>query len=533
MWFRTAALLGALAAVASCSGAQESRQSQTAIEWGPCPDYPDFRGVNAECTSIPVPLDHAHPGRTISIFVARVRGSAPEASKRGQLWFLTGGPGSSVVGFAPWAQRFAALRPEWDFYMFEQRGVANSALLSCAAANSAEGLTPANAPDCLAELDRTWPEGIQNFSVTNTALDLAQIIDQLRVPGRKVAVYGVSYGTYLLQRYLALRPEQPDAVIFDSIAAQGFAEYDTYERFSNEAARMVMDRCGRDPACAGRLSGIASDPWSALGVTFDRLEQGRLCPALQARLDSPLTPDDLRYLFGVMVVQVELRGLMPAVVLRLNRCLPEDVDALELMMEALLGKQPRSPAVMAGPAFVPYDQVKYSAPLYYEIVLSELWKGTPLAQLEKEQESYYASRGVILPVAALADAHVWPVYSDPLSARHAATDRPVLMLNSDIDPQTPLELAMHLRDDLHGPNQYFVTMPGGGHIVIFNSLLNGGNSEDPTGHCGSLVMLSFLDDPTRPPDTSCISNVEPLSFDASDPRNQQTSQQYFGIPTMW
>jgi hypothetical protein len=46
-------------------------------------------------------------------------------------------------------------------------------------------------------------------------------------------------------------------------------------------------------------------------------------------------------------------------------------------------------------------------------------------------------------------------------------------------------------------------------------------------------MLSFLDDPTRPPDTSCISNVEPLSFDASDPRNQQTSQQYFGIPTMW
>ncbi|MGX2031389.1 hypothetical protein [Methylocaldum gracile] len=537
--FRNPLHLALVLCVLAVSGGVVGSTSEPSIQWGECPDYPEFKDVAAECAFIPVPLRYSNPGRTAPIFVARVRGSAPETEKRGQLWFVTGGPGASAIGFAQQSQSFAELRPEWDYYIFEQRGIGNSAPLYCAAAADEAIVAPEDALDCLAELRRAWPEGIEDFTVTNTARDLAHIIDRLRPPGREVVVYGVSYGTYLVQRYLALRGEQPDAVILDSIVATGYEAYDTIERGTNAAARMVMDRCAKDADCRRRLAGIAADPWTALGVTFARLDQGQLCPELQARLDSPLTRSYLRSLFGTMIERTDLRGLMPAVVLRLNRCVPDDVMALEHLIRSLSSESlfsaadSEAPAADPGPGFVPYEQVKYSAPLSSHITLSELWEGTSFAQIMNEAEGFYAWLNVAPSLALLADAQVWPVYRDPLSDLHANTRAPALMLNSDIDSNTPLAEAIPIREDLNGPNQRFVTVPDAGHVVILNSLMAGAKGDKPADHCGTRVMLSFLDDPYGEPDTSCISGVERLSFDAANSRNRKSSLQYLGRKDMW
>lgn len=135
--------------------------------------------------------------------------------------------------------------------------------------------------------------------------------------------------------------------------------------------------------------------------------------------------------------------------------------------------------------------------------------------------------------AELADAHVWPVYKDPLSELHASTQRPVWMLNSDLDFQTPLADAMEILGDLYGPNQWFVTMPDAGYVVIFNSLQSFAQGGDPIDHCGTRVMLSFLDEPTRRPDTSCISQVDRLSSDAANQRNRKSNRESFGTEDLW
>lgn len=537
-------ILCGLVGILSCSQSNANQPDSTvgppsleggpSVQWGACPKYPEFEGMTAECTFVAVPLNYEKPNRTINIFIARVRGSAPESEKRGQLWFVTGGPGASAIGFVRESQRLALHLPDWDYYVFEQRGVGNSAPLYCVAAADAAIVSPEQAPDCLAELRKNYPEGIGDFTVTNTARDLARVIDQFRIPGRKVAVYGVSYGTYLLQRYLALYGNQPDMVILDSIEAVGREEFDVADRDVNDAVRMIMEHCDRDASCRQRLSGIAAAPWDAMSITLDQIDQGILCSELQALLDEPLTRSDLRHLFAVMAEQVPLRALIPAVVLRLNRCRSDDVMVLEHLINPLFFEAPPPmPVVDPGPGFVPYEQVKSSPVLFSHIALSELWNGTPLAQATIEAKKLKASLGTVVALAELADAHVWPTYKDPLSELHASTQRPVLMLNSDLDFQTPLADAMEILGDLNGPSQWFVTMPDAGHVVIFNSLLSSAQGDNPIDHCGARVMLSFLDEPTRRPDTSCISQVYRLSFDAANQRNRKSSRENFGTEDLW
>lgn len=533
---RTCMALLLFGLVGCADGPSDARRDPaSSSRWMACPPYTQFEGVPAECTFVPVPLDPANPDRTIDIFVARVRGSAPEAEKRGQVWFLTGGPGASVIGFVKQSQFFAELRPEWDFYSFEQRGVGNSAALLCEAAPNESGVvTVDEAPACLAEVEQAWPEGISNFTVTNTAEDLARVIDTLRIPDKEVVVYGVSYGTYLLQRYLALHGDQPDAVVLDSIAPAGATFYDQADRDLNDAARMIMEACGQDPGCSQRLAPIAPDPFASMGVILDRVDDGTLCPALQASLDEPLDRGEFRNLFGRMTEQVPLRALLPPTIYRLDRCNDGDVVALRNLIDPIFFPEAAAAGIAApDPRYLPADEATGSSVLFDHLVLSELWGGTPLEELQRQSDQLFASLDTALLLGQVADAGIWPTYSDPRSNLHAATDRPVLMLNAELDGQTPLEDALRIRADLHGPTQYFVTMPGAGHIVLLNSVLRGASGDRPEDNCGTLVMLSFLDDPTRPPDTSCRDDVQRLDFDAADPFNRTNSLENFGTEDMW
>lgn len=66
------------------------------------------------------------------------------------------------------------------------------------------------------------------FSVTSAALDLKNLIQRLHLAPSMTArdhiqdvyVYGVSYGTYLVERYAQIAPEQVKGIIIDGILAQ-------------------------------------------------------------------------------------------------------------------------------------------------------------------------------------------------------------------------------------------------------------------------------------------------------------------------
>ena len=152
----------------------------------------------AECTTVDMPLNHIEDdGRKVPIFVYRVRGKA--AQKKGQIWFLQGGPGDTNAVFAQLFLLITDRFPEWDFYSPEHRGVGLSANLNC---NDQPLQDPYYLRWCIDFLENTWGDNLKDFSTTNAAFDVIDLIDILREEGKQVSIYGGSYGTYWIQRIL-------------------------------------------------------------------------------------------------------------------------------------------------------------------------------------------------------------------------------------------------------------------------------------------------------------------------------------------
>jgi hypothetical protein len=94
--------------------------------WLPC-DVDDPPGV--ECASVEVPVDHAEPdGPSRPIAVRRV---PARGVRKGQLWYVDGGPGDSGTADLATVADAHGLFPDLDLVAFDVRGVGESGRLGC------------------------------------------------------------------------------------------------------------------------------------------------------------------------------------------------------------------------------------------------------------------------------------------------------------------------------------------------------------------------------------------------------------------
>ena len=77
------------------------------------------------------------------------------------------------------------------------------------------------------------------------------------------------------------------------------------------------------------------------------------------------------------------------------------------------------------------------------------------------------------------------------------SDIPTLILSGYFDDRTPAEHARRIASTLS--RAYLVEFPHEGHDAR------------PTG-CHAAIVMQFLEDPTRKPDTSCIATIPPIRF---------------------
>jgi pimeloyl-ACP methyl ester carboxylesterase len=474
------------------------------VSWSPCPLYLDEpTGTQAECATIDVPLRWSEPeGPTIGIFVQRLRGAAPTV--RGQLWLLEGGPGGSGADFDSFMEEFRQLDPTLDLYAVDHRGVGRSARLDCPVqetASSAWGISisPDEAAGCRDTLEEKWGAGLAEFTTTAAARDLGRLIERAKEPGQDVFVYGVSYGTYWAHRYLQVHPEQATAVVLDSIAPPG-ENFVHYDADFDAVGRDFLELCAADALCASKLG---PDPWAALGDLRAALAAGH-CPELAQTwgLDETSLPVVLAYL----LTSYETRTYLPAFVYRHARCEAGDVAALDRILTVLFGASETTY----------YDSLSSDA-LFYNVALSELWpnaSGHPSEEgIAAEQAGLYVTAGLTPRVTAVQD--VWPAYADDkLVNAWADTSTPLLMMNGDLDPQTPIWVGGRAADHLQGDRQSFVTVPRAAHCVIRQTPVARAGDQP----CGLTMMLGFLADPRAPLDTSCLGDVPEESF-TGDPAN--------------
>jgi hypothetical protein len=128
---------------------------------------------------------------------------------------------------------------------------------------------------------------------------------------------------------------------------------------------------------------------------------------------------------------------------------------------------------------------------------------------QRSDDVVFASGGDVFN----AGYDLWPKYEkDAFVGKYPDAKIPVLILNGTLDSQTPIEIAEKVKTRYTAPNQTFVTVPNASHGVIMQSPMVAAPGAPPES-CGMLITVSFMKNPTAPPDTSCLAQLAPVSFD--------------------
>ncbi|MGN6870989.1 MAG: alpha/beta fold hydrolase [Solirubrobacteraceae bacterium] len=256
-WWRAAIALIALGAfLPGCAGQHHravTQQRHAAVATQahltgahPCPGQPSFT-----CTTLRVPLDHAGQAAGTLALAVGMDGPSAGAAPRGVLLFLTGGPGQPGIPFL--TRIHTRLRSELAGYrlvMFDQRGTGAGAL-DCPGLQSAAGASDLTVvrPVLVAACARAIGAARRYYTTSETAAD----IDALRAAlgARELTLDGVSYGTFVAERYALAYPTRVARLVLDSVVPQAGADPLYRAALSRTAVVLrsvcAAERCGWDP----------------------------------------------------------------------------------------------------------------------------------------------------------------------------------------------------------------------------------------------------------------------------------------------
>ncbi|MFC6878367.1 MULTISPECIES: alpha/beta hydrolase [Actinomadura] len=275
------------ASAAAAARASSAATAARKISWRKCPDQ-----RSAQCGSITVPIDWAKPGRgSVKIAVARLKAAAPK-QRLGVLFVNPGGPGGSGVDFALDGGGLSKqVRQRYDIVGFDPRGVGGSHPVECGPVRAAR---PQAYPRNQAEFTKltAYLAALHKACRAKTgpvydflgAADVARDMDAIRAAlgERKVSYYGVSYGTWLGQRYAELFPGRVRSLALDSTmdhSVAGAARFSAEEAQGLEVAYgQFAQWCATAKECALR----GRDPVKVLDTLMTRAQRGRL-----HEIDSP------------------------------------------------------------------------------------------------------------------------------------------------------------------------------------------------------------------------------------------------------
>ena len=211
----------------------------------PCPDAHGFT-----CATLTVPLDHAGqaPG-TLRLAVGYAPG---ESAPHGVLVFLTGGPGQPGVAFLNRIRsRLGAEIQGYRLVMLDQRGTGAGAL-NCPALQKAAGSSdlvvppPGAVPACAASIGSAR----RFYTTAETVADLDSLRVALHVA--RLALDGVSYGTFVAERYALAYPRHTARLVLDSVVPQQGPDAlyaDALQRTGPVLRSVCTEQhCGFDPA---------------------------------------------------------------------------------------------------------------------------------------------------------------------------------------------------------------------------------------------------------------------------------------------
>ena len=425
--------------------------SAAALKFSSCSQSSEFR-----CATLTVPLDRS--GKTAGQLRLKVAAQRRYPRGAGILIALAGGPGQAGVPFADeFAAGLAPMLRRYRLVVLDQRGTGSSGALSCPALQAvtdAELWSPSLVGDC-AQL--IGPR--RRFYST---LDSVADIDSIRraFGARKVALMGISYGTWVAQQYARQHPKQTDSLILDSVVGpqqpSGFY-LDTLAAIPRVTAEQ----------CAGRrCDGITRDPVGDLSAVVSRAGDGPLRGTIYNAKGRPATAEfsaaaEILSLIGMADLNSELQAQLPAAMAAARK---KDYAQLLRLLPMLNGAP-----VKAQQLSVALNVVTSCLDLALPYQLSSAISARPslmAAALAAISPARYAPFGAATVGAqsGVSDCLQFPAQPDTTPASGALPNVPALVLAGQLDLRTPAENASAVAALL--PKASLVTLRGAGHDLL-------------------------------------------------------------------
>ena len=486
----------------------EVKVTNTALlNWQDCDlsNVPEKRS-GADCLHHSVPLEWASSDSD-QIENLVIRYLAPQQPAKGKVWLLDGGPG----GNSRWAmqseyqQIFNA--DEWDIYIPIHRGVEGPSKLTCD--------NDINLPssECFNHLMTEYGDKLAAFNTENAAYDLADIIAKVSEIDEKDIVFGISYGTFLAQKYLQQQEEkseiaQIDGLILDSSSPLDFQAIEMPDNYDLIGER-VLEICNTNEFCHQQLGG---DPLAFLDLTLEKLAHGGCL--IGGNEKNILTVNIAKSILDLALT--DFKDTVPGIIKMLNRCNNNDQSAFAHAF--LLLNEPDELSNL------PFSNNE-NALVLANVLVTNMHRST-MTKFEFEQ--YLKTlRFTSIDTQPFFDvADVWPLDAQLLNSTLPATSVPLLMLHGGLDPQTTEIMAEQVFNDYAGSQKTLVIFPTFEHGVFSKDQIANPN-------CVANIIQAFMLQPGGHIDSQCAAETFPVDVAAQSAYVQGVFNHFFGISSPW
>lgn len=406
-----------------------------------CPDAAGFT-----CSTLTVPLDRT--GRVGGTLDLRVAASNDTRAPHGVLVLLTGGPGQPGVPFVSrLSQTLDSTFAGYRLVMFDQRGTGGEAL-QCPALQRAMGSSDLRPPPPAAVRDCGAAVGDKRrfYSTADTVADLESL--RAALGAAKLTLDGVSYGTFVAERYALAHPDRVQRLVLDSVVPHDDPIFLPVDNI--QASVRVLRAVCRQRACP-------SDPVDDLAAVVRSRGGG---------------PELLDALVILSVAEPEFRGV-PEALHAARQGQPAMLDRLVAAVRQ--GSAATAPELSQGLhastlcADTPAPWGDSSAPLQGRAeALRKAVDRLPEAEL------FPFDRATALGNGVAQTCLYWPPTPAPPSPPRGAKlpAVPVLLLAGDRDLSTPLAWAQ--AEAKLAPRGRLVVVPNAGHSVQSRATVDAG-----------------------------------------------------------
>jgi pimeloyl-ACP methyl ester carboxylesterase len=469
---------------------------QAHFEAAPCPFDADPQILEqVRCGWLVVPENRAAPqGRQLRLAVAVLK--SPSGTPRPDpIVFLNGGPGGRSVEGVPARTRspvWNAIRADRDVVFFDQRGTGYSEPEFCPEITEESfrilflGLSPKERSErmqaVLARCGAVMREQGVDLSQYNSVASAQDLQDLRRALGyEEWNLLGVSYGSRLGLEAMRTAPSGIRSAVFDGPAPPD-APQDRAVYFVDVVRRLAA-ACAAAPACGAAHPELEQRIWR----TVEELDRDPWLLRGGGEMGMPDTIVVDGYLFAAAL----FRGLYSGEFIARAPIFVENVrqrnGAVVLAMTGPLGRSIREIDRGMGLAVRCYENVPFHE--------SSRHDGHGVSHPEVLDRIEFRVGG-----GTPGECDAWhPFRAGPEQAEGVRSDIPTLVFTGEFDPVTHRSFGGLAVQGL--TNGHAFDLPAMGH------------GASPGHACPRAMMLAFLDDPSRPPDATCIeTEMAPIRF---------------------